>query len=105
VIAWVVPLLYVPVAVYCCVEFKPSEMLAGVAAIDSSTGAVTVRDVVPRILPDVAEIVVLPATSVVAKPEMLTVATVIVLEAHMTLAVRSCVVPSEYVPVAVNCSV
>src|SRR3974390_1988050 len=72
-------------------------MLAGVAAIDSSTGAVTVRDVVPGILPDVAEIFFLPATSVVAKPEMLTVATVIVLEAHMTLAVRSCVVPSEYV--------
>ena len=58
------------------------------------------------LIPDwVAEIVVCPTASPVARPVPLTLATVVVDELHVTEFVRVCVLPSLNVPVAVNCFV
>ena len=65
----------------------------------------TVRLVVPLMLPRVAEIVTGPADTAVARPELLIVAHVVSEEAQVTWLVKFSVVPSDNVPVAVNCSV
>lgn len=67
--------------------------------------ATTVSVVEPVTLPEVAEIVVEPALSAVARPVVLIVAVAVLLEAQVTLLVRFCVLLSENVPVAVNCCV
>jgi hypothetical protein len=68
---------------------------------------VTVSVAVPVTLPDVAVIVVEPAATDAAKPldptALLIVAAPAIDELHVTAAVKSCVVLSEYVPMAVNC--
>ena len=57
--------------------------------------------------PELIPIDVVPAVIVVAKPcdpaELLMVATPAAVELQWPVGVRSCVVPSVYVPVAVNC--
>ena len=58
----------------------------------------------PETVPLVAVMVVLPAAKAVARPELLTVATDVFDELHVTVVVRFCVLPSLYVPVAVNCA-
>lgn len=73
--------------------------------IDCRTAALTVNDVLPAMLPDFAEIVVVPTASAVASPVALMVAVEGVLEVHVTEVVRFCVEASLNVPVAVNCSV
>jgi len=97
--------LYVPVAVNCCVAPVASELLAGVTAIETNTGAVTVRLVEPPIPPEVAWIVVLPAATPVAKPALVIVATAVFDEVQVTELVRFAVLPSLKTPVAVNCCV
>ena len=97
--------LNVPVAVNCCVRPLATEGFAGVTAIETSVGAVTVRTVVPVIDPDFALIVEVPAVSAVANPAELIVATEVVAEVHVALPVKFCVLLSLNVPVAVNCSV
>jgi hypothetical protein len=81
--------------------------LVGVTAIDTRIAGVTVRAVEPEILPDVALIVVDPVATVVALPlepaTLLIAATDTVDELQVTDAVRSWVVLSEKIPVAVNC--
>ncbi len=83
--------------------------LAGVMEMDRSDAGVTVSVVDPVMLPDVAVMVVLPAATPEARPleppALLIVATAGADEFQVTDAVRTCVVPSEYVPVAVNCRV
>ena len=74
-------------------------------AIDTSTAGVTVRPVDPLIEPEVAEIVALPTPAPVANPVPLIVATAVLDEPQLTELVRFCVLPSLYVPVAVNCCV
>ena len=64
---------------------------------------VTVRVVLPEILPKLAIMVVLPAATAVARPLLLTVATDGFEELQVTCEVKSFVVPSENVPVAANC--
>jgi hypothetical protein len=54
-------------------------------------------------LPDAAEIVVDPAAIEAANPEALIVAAPALDEFQVTCVVRSCVVLSENVPMAVNC--
>jgi len=49
--------------------------------------------------------VVVPTVTPEAKPLALTVATAGAVEVQVTDAVRFCVLPSEYVPVAVICPV
>jgi hypothetical protein len=93
--------LYVPVAVNCVRVPTGTEAFAGVTAIDSSTGAVTVRAAFPATPFIVAEIVVDPCFKVVADPPAI-VATVVSDEAHVAVAVRSLVVLLLYVARAVN---
>ena len=70
------------------------------------TRARTVRVVVPSIVPDLARMIVAPGPTPVANPEALIVATPVKSDIHMTELVRFLVVvPSLYVPVAMNCSV
>ena len=95
----------VPIAVNCCVFPGRIEGLAGVTAIDTSVGAVTVRVVDTVTEPEAAPILVLPCASVVASPELPIVATAVFEELHATEPVRSRALPSVKVPVAENCFV
>jgi hypothetical protein len=107
----VVPLVYVPVAASCFV--RPSGTLGdeGAIAIETSCADVTVSVVEPVIwvAGSTAAIVVVPTTPAVATPreadafEIEAIAEVE--EDQVTLAVRTWVDPSVYVPVAVNCTV
>lgn len=65
----------------------------------------TVRVVVPEIPPDVAVIVTEPTATPVARPLELIVATDVLDELQVAVEVKSCVVASDNVPVAVICFV
>jgi hypothetical protein len=69
--------------------------LAGVTAIEERVAAVTVRVVLPEILPEVAVMVEVPAARAVAKPLLLTVATEVLDELQVTCVLISWLVPSE----------
>src|SRR5690349_20402585 len=85
----VLPLVYVPVAMNCCVLPITTEALAGVTPIDTNAGSVTNRLEEPLIEPRVATIVVLPWATVVASPALLMVATPGAEELQVTVPVRS----------------
>ena len=57
---WVELSVKVPVAVNCCLRPSAIDGLAGVTAIETSAGCVTVRVVDPLTVPEVAWIVVTP---------------------------------------------
>src|SRR5207244_2819973 len=79
---------------------------AGVTAIDVNVfGACTVKTVPPLTLPTVADIVLCAVDRADASPAAFTLATLGVEEFQVAELVRLAVVPSEYVPVAVNCCV
>src|SRR5579859_1748144 len=63
----------------------------------------TVNNVLLATAPELAEMVAVPDVSVVARPPPEIVATPVLEEVQLTAAVRSCWVPSLYVPSAVNC--
>jgi len=86
-------LLYVPVAVNCCVYPAATDAVPGVTAIEANTGAVTVSVVEPVIVPDVAVIVAAPEARLVASPLLLTVAIVVADEVQVAVLVRFCLVP------------
>ena len=79
------------------------ERFAGVTATDTSVAAVTVSVVLPEMEPEVERMVVEPVPAAVARPAVLIVATVTAEELHVAVLVRSWVVPSLKVPVALNC--
>jgi hypothetical protein len=79
--------------------------LKGAVEMEDRVEEVTVKGVLPDIFPDVAVIVVEPGATAVARPPLLIVATEVSKELQLTLAVRSWLDPSEYLPVAINCSV
>src|SRR5277367_4466085 len=95
--AAVLPLLYVPVAVYCCVSPAAMLAVAGVTAIDCSTAAVTVS-VTPALVnpPDAAVMLVVPAATPVAVPVPVPVivAAAGLDDVHTTPVVNARVVPS-----------
>jgi hypothetical protein len=102
----VVESVYVPVAVNCCVRPFAIIVLAGVTAIDTSVAAVTVSVAVLLVTPlDAAVMFEAPRATPVAKPELVIVAIPVADEFHVALAVKSAVLESVYVPVAVNCCV
>jgi hypothetical protein len=68
-------------------------------------GTCTVRIVLPVIPLKVVEIVLVPTAAPVASPAVVIVATLVFEDDHVTWEVMFCVLPSEYVPVAVNCCV
>jgi hypothetical protein len=100
----VLPSLYVPAAVNCCVSPAAIEGLAGVTLTEARTGEVTVSIAAPCTVPEPAVIVVLPTIKPPARPAALIVATEGADELHVADAVKACVLPSLYVPVAENCS-
>ena len=103
VISWVVPSENVPVAVSCWVDPADRLGLAGVTAMEDRAPVLTVRVVLPDIVPEVAVIVAVPAETAVARPLLLTVAIDVLDELQVTDTLISWVVPSENVPVAENC--
>jgi len=89
---------YIPRAVNCCVLPFAIEGVTGVTVIDVSVAAVTVSVVDFETLPSIAWITVDPTAAEVPRPfdpaALLTVATFVLEEVHVTEAVRSCVEPS-----------
>lgn len=67
--------------------------MAGVTAIETNVGAVTVRTVDPLTEPEVAVIVDVPTETAVAIPAELIVATLVAEEVQVTELVMSPVVP------------
>ena len=103
VISWLVPSENVPEAANCNVFPTCKVGLAGVTDTEDRTAGVTVRTVLPGMPPDVAVMFAVPVATAVAKPLLLTVATGVLDELQVTCAVISCVVLSEYVPMAESC--
>ncbi len=93
----------VPMAINCWEVVRAILASAGEIEIAINTGAVASRVVEPLIEPKVAVIVVIPAPTVMARPVELILATLPSEELQLTWLVRSCVLPSVSVPVAVNC--
>lgn len=94
--------LKVPVAVNCLVVPMAMLGLAGVTAIETRAALVTMSEVVPLTEPDVAVIVAVPGPVLVARPDALIEATLMLEEDHTTEG-SCCVLPSSKSPVAVNC--
>jgi hypothetical protein len=101
----VLALLYVPVAMNCCVAPLVIDGFTGVTAIEFSVGGVTVSVVEPLIVPSVAPILVVPAVAPVASPPEEMVATLLLLELQATAEVKFLVPPPLKWPVAANCNV
>jgi hypothetical protein len=99
----------VPVAMNGWVCPRAMLWFAGVTAIDSSTGAVTVSVTELEVtLENVAVMFVLPSATAVANPVLLMVAIVVLDELQIADAVKFCVLlqaPDDNVPVAVNCCI
>ena len=77
-------MLNVPVALNCCVSPGPIDGLAGVTAIEVKVAAVTVNVVDPVTDPEVALMVVVPAATLEARPELLMLATLVAEEFQVT---------------------
>lgn len=92
-------------AVYCNDEPTGSVALAGVTVIELRVALFTVSVAVLVIEPTVARIVLEPTVMLETRPLLEMVATAVLLEVQAADAVRFEVLPSEKVPVAVNCSV
>lgn len=82
---------------------RANEEPAGVTAIETRLGWATESTVDPMIELETALMVALPMPVPVANPLLSMVATPGEEEVQLTELVRSCVLPSEYVPLAVNC--
>ena len=79
--------------------------LVGVTEMEDRVAEVTARAVFPEIPPAVAVIVEVPVATATARPLPLTVATAVLDELQVTCVLISWLVPSEYMPIAVNCGV
>ena len=105
----VLPSVNVPVATNCCAVPNAIEGLAGVTANDTSAAAVTVSVVDPLTPFTLAVMFALPSPAPLATPgvapPVLIGLTPGVSELHSTVLLMFCVLPSVYVPVAVNASV
>jgi hypothetical protein len=73
--------------------------------MDTRVGPATVSEVLPLNAPNIAVIVVEPLLIPVANPDPLIVAKPVGDEIHATVLVKFWVLPSVYVPIAVNCTV
>jgi hypothetical protein len=103
---WTVPSVKVPVAVNACDVPRAISGFTGVTAIETSLAPETVSVVEPVTPECVAEIVALPRARLLARPYVPAVfetGAPAADELHSTWVVRSWMVPSEKVPVAVNC--
>ena len=95
-----------PVAVNCCCVPTSMVGFAGVTIMEVSVALVTVSVAVPTMFPEVALIVVEPAPTALARPEvpavLLIVATAPADELQLTCEVKFVVLWSLKVPMAVN---
>jgi hypothetical protein len=92
--------------VNCSVSPFAIDGLAGITAIDNSVAAVTVSVSPGLVTPFSAAVICeVPTPAPVARPAEVIVATDVVPDTHVACVVRSCVLVSVYVPVAVNCFV
>jgi hypothetical protein len=90
---WVLPFVYVPVAVNCWLLDGASVRFTGVTANETKAGGVTVRVADPLMEAEVAVMVAVPAATAVASPAELMVATPFAEELQVTVLVRLAVVP------------
>ena len=97
------PSLYLPLAVNCCVVPTGISVDAGLTTIETSMGGVTVNVADPVTPENVAEMITVPVEVPVARPVTLIVADEWRGADQVTVPLRSAVLPSLYVPVAVNC--
>lgn len=81
------------------------DAFVGETEIDTSAAAATVNVVEFEIEPTVALMFVVPMPALVADPGSPITATVAFEEFQFAVAVKSCELPSVYVPVAANCCV
>jgi hypothetical protein len=89
------PSLYVPVAVSKSEVSRGTGLVVAVTAMDTSAGGVPIVSLAVPTIPDiVAEMVVEPNATPVAKPVALMVANALLLELQETELVRFCVLPS-----------
>jgi hypothetical protein len=97
------PSLKRPVAVKRTDVFSAMVESPGVIVIDDKLATSTVAKVLPLTDPEVAVTVALPMFFAVAKPLGVSDITEVLEEFQETVRVMSCMVPSEKLPVAVNC--
>jgi len=71
--------------------------------MEDKVAGIIVRTVFPEMSPKVAVMMDVPTATAVARPMLLTVATDVFDDLQVTWVVISWLVPSEYMPVAVNC--
>jgi hypothetical protein len=90
----VVPSVKVAVAVNCLVVPNGMAGMAGVTAIETIVAGVMFSAVEPVMDSELAVTVVLPTATLLANPPALTVATPELVEFHVTVLVRSSVLPS-----------
>jgi hypothetical protein len=90
----VLPSSKLPIAVNCWLVPAAIDGVPGVTEIEVKCAATTVRVEVSLNAPTVAVIVVCPAAAVVASPELLTVATEVDDELHVTPELKSELLPS-----------
>ena len=84
-----------PTAVNCCWVPFAIDGRAGVTASETRLAPVTVSVVLPLTAPSAAEMTEVPAATAVARPAAEIVAVAVVADAHVTVVVRSLVVPSS----------
>jgi hypothetical protein len=97
------PSLKVPTAANFWLVFCAIIALPGTIASDDKLAEFTVKGVFPLIEPDVAVILTVPRFRAVARPLAVIDETLLWEEPQATVFVMSWVVPSENVPVALNC--
>ena len=102
---WVDPSVKIPVAANCCVVPSGIDALVGVIEMDTSCAGETVRVVPADTVPTEAVMVAEPTARAEASPVAETVVTPADDDDQCAVEVRFCVLPSEYVPVTVNCCV
>jgi hypothetical protein len=108
--SWVLKSVNVPVATNCCVAPIARSTPVGVTAIDTSVAAVTVSVAAFEVMPlDTAVIADVPMLSPVALPfepaALLMLATAVLAGNQVAVVVKSWVLLSVNVPIAVNCCV
>jgi hypothetical protein len=101
--SWVAPSVNIPMALNGCSRPSGIDELAGETKIEIRTRGVTVRPAEPLTVPTAAPIVVEPCPKLSAKPEPVTVATDNEEEVQTAELLKSWVVPSVNVPMALNC--
>ena len=99
------PLANVPIALNCTRIVLGTVGDCDVTWIELSDEDSTIKLAVPLTEPDFAVMVAVPADCPRATPAVLTVATLVEEEDHVTPEVSVCLVPSLNVPFATNCSV